>query len=189
MARELHDGLTQELSFIRSQLGSDAGLRPEMIPFVSDAAERALVESRKAVETLSGSRDAESLADALRSAADEVAAREEVDVVLLDDSGDDLLIDTAVHVALERIVREAVVNAVRHGSATRVTVGVHATGSVLTVRVSDDGAGFDIRSSSSGRGFGLISMRERCEHVNGSFRVESILGRGTVVEVVVPTVT
>ena len=184
MARDLHDGLVQELSFIRSQTASMAGGMevPGMAEHLAAAADRALQESRRAVEALSGE-GPEDLAGALRSAAAEIAARSGTVVVVRGGAGAEVAGD--VREALARVVREATSNAVRHGKASSVSIGLGVEDGSLTVSIEDDGKGFD-PSTPAERGFGLHSMRERVENLGGRFAVRSEPGVGTAVAVSVP---
>lgn len=187
VARELHDGLTQELSFIRSQLAPAATRRmsDETLRYVAEAADRALLESRKAVDALADDRRGRSLADDLRRTAEAVAVREGV-IVTIDETPNTAIVASPVGVELERIVREAVVNAVRHGRASVVALRLHVADTLLSLEVDDDGVGFDTGSPRRERGFGLVSMRERAEALGGSLHVESRVGSGTTVRVLVP---
>ena len=183
VARELHDGLAQELAFIRSQTAAMAGGMPlpEMVGHVAAAAERALEESRRAIDTLAGG-GRTSVRQALRAAAEEVAAREGARVEIHVDAP---AIAPAVTEALVRLVREAVGNAVRHGRARCVVVRLICDERALRLQLTDDGRGFvpeEVR-----RGFGLTSMRERVEALGGELRIRSEVGTGTTVEAVVPT--
>jgi signal transduction histidine kinase len=54
---------------------------------------------------------------------------------------------------------------------------------VITIR--DNGKGFDPSTTPDGH-FGVAIMRERAESVGGTFRVASVPGRGTQVDVSVP---
>jgi signal transduction histidine kinase len=90
-----------------------------------------------------------------------------------------------VRQSLERIVREAAGNAVRHGQAKTVRIEIQAD-SVLRVSVIDDGRGFDTTRDPRPDSFGLISMRERAEGMEGELTIRSKPGEGTTVEVVVP---
>ncbi len=82
--------------------------------------------------------------------------------------------------AIFRITGEALRNAVRHGQARCVSVGLTSEPLVLTVE--DDGRGFDPREVVS-RGFGLTSMRERAEGAGASYALTSADGQGTKVRV------
>ncbi len=82
--------------------------------------------------------------------------------------------------AILRITAEALRNAVRHGEASSVSVGLTASPLVLTVE--DDGRGFHPDGLVS-RGFGLTSMRERAEGTGASYALTSADGQGTKVRV------
>ena len=82
-----------------------------------------------------------------------------------------------------RIVREAVTNAVRHGSASVVRVDF-SNGQGLRLRIEDDGVGFD-PAEAHPNGFGLVGMRERAAALGGQLFLAST-SEGTQIEVVVP---
>jgi signal transduction histidine kinase len=180
IARDLHDGLAQELAFIgRNLLRLDA--REEPVARVAASAERALSESRRAIAALTKPLD-EPLEVVLADAVRETADREGTFVDLVLASGIEL--DYGERDALIRIACEATANAARHGGARLVRVELVARRRRVRLRVSDDGSGFDT-AAPSGEGFGLTSMRERAQAVVGSFDVQSQPGSGTTVEVVV----
>jgi signal transduction histidine kinase len=86
---------------------------------------------------------------------------------------------------LFRIVQEALQNAVRHGSARKVSVDLTGGPSGLSLVIADDGVGFDVDAVSA-KGLGLISMRERLEPLHGSLEIHSRPGAGTRLNVFVP---
>lgn len=184
VARDLHDGLVQDLAFIRAQTASLAHgpLVPGLAEHVAAAADRALAESRRAVDALSTSMPGR-LADVLRAAAGEIARPAGTAVEVAVD--EDVPLADEVRHDLARIVREATSNAVRHGGARRVAVRVRSGDGTLRLTVTDDGKGFDLDQRSR-PGFGLRSMRERAENLGGSFLVRSEPGEGSSVEVVLP---
>jgi signal transduction histidine kinase len=180
IARELHDGVIQELGYIRAEshgIPGEVSSRGRII----GACDRALDEARGAVQALGHPSD-EPLGFMLHRAAEELAARHRVGLqVDLDDS---------VHAApdqghaLVRIAREAVSNAVRHGKATRVWVHLHSDDDGRRLVIRDDGTGFEVvPAASTTTGYGLISMRERATALPGSLVVESARGTGSVVTV------
>ena len=97
-------------------------------------------------------------------------------------------IPTAARQSLERIVREATSNAVRHGQAGVVRVEIDASES-LRIAVVDNGRGFDTKKRPRDGSFGLTSMRERADGINGKLQIRSVPGEGTTVEVVLPNAT
>jgi signal transduction histidine kinase len=94
-----------------------------------------------------------------------------------------------IEAGVYRIVQEALTNVVRHAgiSACRVRL-VHANG-LLTVTIADQGVGFQIDAPSRDRteqGLGLIGIRERVWHLEGTVVLDSAPGRGTTLECVLP---
>jgi signal transduction histidine kinase len=181
IARELHDGIAQELAFIRSQAYR---LRPEgndPASRIMKAADRALDESRHAIATLARPVNA-SLDVSVAQAAEGVAARDGIEVELHLEPG--LQVPDAVHDALGRIVREAMGNAVRHGGADSVEVTLARSGQLQLV-VKDNGAGLG-GEQPNGTGFGLVSMRERAEALGGTVELSCGSRRGARLEVRLP---
>jgi signal transduction histidine kinase len=181
LARELHDGVAQELAFIRRRAGRLAET-PDGVEIV-DAADRALEDSRRAIEALVPPAH-EPLAVALERLGARLASECDVEVQVNVRVKTELADD--VRAELIRIIAEAVRNAAQHGGARHVRVDL--AGAPLAVRVIDDGSGFrDGANSGLGvAGYGLIAMRERAEQVGGQFSLESVRGAGTLIKVVLP---
>jgi signal transduction histidine kinase len=181
LARELHDGLVQELVYIRSaahSLPQEHGGLPQQI---IGACDTALDEARSAIEALGRPSD-EPLGFVLHRAARQVAERydERRIVVDLDDS---VQVDQRQLHALVRITREAVSNALRHGQARSISIRLSRAGATRRLTVEDDGCGFDASRLSESTGYGMTSMRERAEALPGCFRVGAAPGKGAIVEV------
>jgi signal transduction histidine kinase len=192
---ELHDQVAGNLTALRLELDVAASLLSR-----SDAsnAERHLGGARiVAAETIVMARDlmaglrAPALDDfglvaALRTLAQSQSSRLNLRI---DVTGDDVTPRPArlVESSLFRIAQEAVMNAARHASATRVavTIAEHDGDVILTIR--DDGVGFDLDAPSAGADhWGLRSMRERASAIGGMLHVESARGAGTRVTAEVP---
>jgi signal transduction histidine kinase len=183
IARDLHDGLAQELSFIatksRELVENDGGA--ETLRQLASAAERGLDESRRAIATLTR-KDDEPFDVLLVQAAEEIGQRLGTRIVVVAEPAPGIA--PAHQEQLLRIVREAVTNAARHGHPNVVRVAF-TNGGVLRLSVEDDGVGFDPEAS-EGQGFGLVAMRERAAAMGAEFHLESRPNDGTRVEVVVP---
>lgn len=87
-------------------------------------------------------------------------------------------------VCLYRIAQEALNNAIRHGRADKISLTLRGTRGSVHMSINDNGVGFD--SQTAPVGVGLISMRERVEHVGGSIQIRSQPGGGTDVDVRIP---
>ena len=180
LARELHDGVIQELAYIRSEghaLPDAAAQRGSIL----DACDRALDEARSAVQALSHTGD-DTLALTLRRAARQVTDR--YGVVLEDDLDGTLTAGPEQRHALVRITREAAYNAIRHGGARTLRLTLHQEDGRRTLSVADDGAGFDVAATTAtSSGYGLTSMRDRARGLPGSLELRSSPETGTVVAV------
>ncbi|GAB2766242.1 hypothetical protein GCM10027039_29040 [Terrabacter koreensis] len=180
LARELHDGVIQELAYIRSETHTAVAVPDDRERMVA-ACDRALDEARAAVDALGRSSD-EPLGFALHRAARQVAERYDADLeVELDDS---VHADDDQRHALIRITREAVSNAIRHGRSGRVRLRLERNEQTRRLLVEDEGRGFDpgaVRSHTTG--YGLTSMQERAGALRGSVSIDSAPGRGTTVAV------
>jgi signal transduction histidine kinase len=185
LARELHDGLAQELAFTATQARALAEVseHPTRAKLITAAAERALDESRRAIAALTRPLD-EPFELSVAQCAEEVCDRFDAQLVL--DVQPGVHADPETKEALLRVLREAVSNAARHSGADEVRVRVRRTDG-LELRVEDDGRGFDVDDIGhlSGR-FGMVSMRERVQALGGTFTVVSRLRGGTAIEVTLP---
>ena len=180
MARELHDGLAQELAYITSESRRLSTVAPT--EHLANAAERALEESRAAIAALARPAS-EPFERTVAATAQSLAARAGVEVVVAVRPGLDIAPDTRQ--ALLRIVREGMSNAIRHGHATTLHVSVDGP-SPLVLAIADNGDGFRVDFPARPDSFGLLSMRERAENLGGHLTIESDLGHGTTIAVVLP---
>jgi len=184
IARELHDGLAQELAFVVVQSRRYAGrTRDESaLEQISVAAERALDESRRAIAALTRPLD-EPLADVLADVAEEVAIR--VGVKLEFDFQPGITVSPFTRETLVRILREAVSDAARTRHATRAKISL-TKGHGVRLRISDDGADPSRGGrGSASHGDGLATMTERAQQLGGTLTLSPGPQGGTEVEVVI----
>lgn len=182
LARDLHDGVAQELAFIAAELDEIPHLHPS-VPWIRSAVERGLYESRRAIAALTMPLD-RPLAEVLQASMEEIADRSGASLRLSVDTS--LVVGPPMQEALLRIVREAVTNAVRHGRATALEVALRHGPEGVTLEIVDNGTGFDPEHVAGG--FGLTSMRERVEVTGGRFGIESGAGAGARVHAWWPAV-
>jgi signal transduction histidine kinase len=81
------------------------------------------------------------------------------------------------------VVQEAVRNAARHSGARLVRIYLQREISLIRASIQDDGKGFEPEQE---KGLGIMGMEERVVHLGGHLRVESELGRGTIVSFELP---
>ncbi len=194
LAREIHDGLAQSLTFIGWRLDRAAHLmqqgRWEVLETDLEDIRRALREAyldvREAIDGLRLNLEhPEGLVGALREYIATFQARTGL-YVTLDACVDPAVIPPEVAVHLLRIVQESLTNVRKHAQATRVWIQLTHENGYLVLCVVDNGRGFDLSAPRTREHVGLSSMRERAEKLNGTFHLESHPGVGTRVVVRVP---
>jgi PAS domain S-box-containing protein len=185
IARDLHDGVLQDLSYSAASMGvmmlEAEGTEMEgRLQAAIDAVGRAARDLRGAVYDLRLEGEADrpfpELVESL------------VEEGRLMDPGCDISLEVEDGfpaeplgeggVELSRVLREALTNARRHSGAKSVTVTLGTEGGDLVAEVSDDGRGFGREAEVGG---GTRSMRERAAAVGGGLRIESEPGEGTTV--------
>jgi len=105
----------------------------------------------------------------------------------------DRRLSPAIETALYRVLQEAILNVVKHASATRVGVILDANDTEVRMIVEDDGAGFlwneTERASAPPMRLGLLGMRERLALLGGTLEIETSPGAGTTILIHVPLET
>lgn len=92
----------------------------------------------------------------------------------------------AVFESICLIVNEALSNAVRHANASEIRLRVAVTRTELTLEVWDNGTGFDVGALHDHEGLGLRNMQQRARWYGGTVTIDSRLGSGTRLHVLVP---
>lgn len=92
---------------------------------------------------------------------------------------------------LFRIAQEAINNIVRHAQATHVEILLSWEPNQVLLRITDNGRGFDVQAVLSDpqgeHGLGLLGMQERASLFRGVLSIRSAPGKGTVIQVCIPT--
>lgn len=185
LARELHDGLLQDLIAIKQDLQSNPtdvkkaekiqdlidqvrgftrGLRP---PYLEDlgwvTAVRTLIVEYQEILNIT---------------------------ISLKISGEEIRLIPDVELTLFRVVQEAFANIRKHASAQKVEISIQFMPEKLELLIHDDGHGFDLperldQLAAAGH-YGLIGMKERIELAQGTLAISTAPGKGTTVLVQVP---
>jgi signal transduction histidine kinase/ligand-binding sensor domain-containing protein len=194
IARELHDTLLQSLAGVSLQLGGIA----KRIPLAPDAAISQVESIREQVDCCF--RDARLKVWDLRSPAledrglpgalgellrqIEPAAKVPCELTV---TGRQCSYNLDIEEQLLRIAQEGVNNAVRHARARSIRVLIAYEDHGLRLQIADDGQGFDpeLAFRKSGH-WGLKNMRERAEEIGAAWKIKTVVGHGTEIEVSLP---
>jgi signal transduction histidine kinase len=196
VGREIHDTLLQSLAALGPELealATSAPSRESDIPSelrrLRRQVDRSVRDARESIlELRRHPMGTPRLAESLAQLADDTETRHGVrpTVSVVGRRPDNASPD--VDLQLFRIAQEAVANAIRHGHPTRIGISVSYDERQVTLTIADDGCGFDAEAQTSAprdnEHFGLVTMRERAEHVGGGLRIESVPGTGTTVHAV-----
>jgi len=186
-SRELHDSLGQQLTgiaylsnVVRDRLGEQGSDEASEVARISKLLKRAIEETRRMSRGLSPVRpEPEGMTTALKELAGHtrdvfgIACRFHCPKpVLVSDS------EAATH--LYRIAQESVNNAVRHGRARRITIGLSQRGGLVKLSVTDNGKGITALSPKR-KGLGLRVMHYRADLLQGTFSIHRRPEGGTEV--------
>jgi PAS domain S-box-containing protein len=99
-------------------------------------------------------------------------------------------LDEETGVALYQMVRELLLNVAKHAKAKKTGISVEKVSDKIRICVADDGIGFDAMNGmgrkNRKRGFGLFNIRQRIDHMGGKLEMESRLGYGTRMTLLLP---
>lgn len=96
-----------------------------------------------------------------------------------------------VKLSIFRIVQEACNNTIKHANATLICIYLECKAEEIVLSIKDDGCGFDKEkiekvSSSHKSGFGLSIMEERTCLLGGKMDINTAIGNGTLIKVILP---
>lgn len=189
IARELHDSLAQVLSYLRIQLTLLKHTVPEeneaaqtIITDFSRALNAAYRQLRELLTTFRLTLNQANLPAALQETLDDLQKQTRAKLSL-DCQLSSLALDAQMQVHLLQIVREAVLNAIKHAQASDIQVNcITAPDGSHRVNIRDDGIGIGDASEPPGH-YGLNIMRERADRLGGTLHFSQPPGGGTEVSV------
>jgi signal transduction histidine kinase len=198
LARDLHDGPTQNvaaiamrLNYTRTLFQRDRVRVPEELEKLEELARNTTKEIRHMLFTL---RPLVLETQGLKAALETLVQKlHETDPDLqvhleLDDLAEKL--DKDIQGMMFYVVEEAVGNARKHAEAHNVWIRTTPNGRDYLIEVQDDGKGFDVgkvQANYDQRGsLGMINMHERAEVLNAKLSIASAIGQGTRVTMRLP---
>ncbi|MBX6340840.1 MAG: sensor histidine kinase [Thermomicrobiaceae bacterium] len=196
IGRELHDGIVQDLAYLRLKLEmlertvSREPARAEAeVRQMREQVDRSIVTLR---ETIAALRRPKPAARGITGELRDLAARlgEQHPELVLDVSEmSGVRLAPEVERAVVGIVREALQNIRKHAQASSVRVEVQQEDDEIHVIVADDGVGMESAAAAQTDGlphFGLEQMQELAVDMGGSLEIDSAKGRGTRVHARIP---
>jgi len=192
IARELHDGLIQDLAGLAMDLGRRAAALPapndlrKEFQFLQNRVVKAAEAARHVAYELHPSElDDLGLEKALRAYCEQFETETGIAVDFKSRKVRSALARDAAS-CIYKVAQEALRNVAKHSNAKQAKVVLEPVNKHLRLRVSDRGRGFNLSSLQSANGLGVASMRERVQLCNGKFSIASEPGKGTDVIVEIP---
>lgn len=193
VAREIHDGLGQELAAAKmivdglAQQNSGGG-KGQAAAEASELIDRAIQQVRSLSHLLHPPLlDEVGLLSALRWYLDGFTKRSGIEITL-DVPASLQRLTSELETAVFRIVQEALTNVFRHSGARKCSVAISEQGEQLLVTVVDDGKGVGEQVAQlqpDSIGIGIGGMRQRAKEFGGELRVINV-NPGTRVEAMIP---
>jgi signal transduction histidine kinase len=192
LAHELHDTLAQsfagigfQLRAIRKKSSQNPVILRKDLDIASELVRQGHQEARRSISTLRTSAvEHIELLPALFQAARRMVAGGGMEVETFS-IGEPRRISLKLTDVLFRVGQEAIANALRHASATKILLRLEYLEDALQLTIEDDGIGFLPEEAASG-GFGIEGIRSRVQTVSGTVLVRSSPGNGTQVLINTP---
>lgn len=194
LARDLHDGLGQELAVAKMVLDKVLIENPPHFPHEAwEQASNIVDGAIQQVRTLSHLLhppllDEVGLLSALSWYVEGLSKRSGIETSLEVQPRDFPRLTTEVETAVFRIVQEALTNVFRHSEANKVWITLSQKEGIIVVAVRDDGKGIGRRVSEMQPdvvGVGIGGMKQRAKEFGGELRLTNV-EPGTLVELRLP---
>lgn len=198
LARDLHDGPTQNVAAIAMRMSIIYRMlerTPDEVPAelkkIEEIARKTTKEIRHMLFTLRPLvLENQGIAAALEQLAEKMKETHEQAVAVKVSREAEQALDSQQQGPIFYIVEEAVGNARKHAQAKLISVTLNRQEDVVVVQIADNGVGFDtkaVEANYDSRGsLGMVNLKERTELLGGTLRIESKVGRGTTITVLVP---
>ncbi len=201
LARELHDNLSQNLSYVQMQTATIRELLTQnriaeadnMLSRLANVAQATQNDVREQIRSLytRPAAQGQGLISALRKYLAEFEELTDIQVEFrAPEPASSFDLDSEVELQFMRIIQEALNNVRKHAHANKVTVGLTPEPDQLIATISDDGQGFthEVPEDTAGNSkhFGLRIMQERAQQVGGSVTIQSTPGHGSQLTIRMP---
>ncbi|MES2128188.1 MAG: sensor histidine kinase [Pseudomonadota bacterium] len=187
IARDIHDDLGQSLLALKIELGalqaSSAGSHPlfqQQLGSLAGNVDHAIHALRDIIDDLHPLAPGQSLQQAMARQLGSFSRVYGIAHSLRVATGaPDPLVDAVIF----RVLQEALANVQRHARASRVDVDLARSADACTLTVRDNGGGLP---AGAAPGCGLRGMRERAAACGGSVVIDSALGHGSTITLILP---
>ncbi len=194
LAMDIHDGIGQLLTSLKFQMEginpNDGEANVQKLSEIKTQLNDTIKEVRRVTFNLKPTVLGDfGLAAGLKLFVYEISKYSEVPIVFCNPQQVSDRFSERIENNVFRIVQEAINNAIKYAGASSIEVAISMSGEFLIVTIKDDGKGFDpsfMDSIGIESGSGIFNMHERTEYINGTLEINSVLNKGTFIELHVP---
>jgi len=188
ISTEIHDNITQILSFVKLTLGSIAsGIEDERKIKVNETREL-VAQTITDLRDLSKSLSFEHIASQglVRTIENEVERVNKSGLinVSLEQEGNSYSLGEQRELVLFRIFQETLNNTLKHANATHLKIMLQYHPDLFNLTLEDDGSGFSAETLDNKSGSGLRNIENRAALIGGTATIDSSPGKGCSVKVV-----
>ncbi|WP_348718334.1 sensor histidine kinase [Tenacibaculum sp. 190130A14a] len=195
IAEDLHDNIGSVLATLKLHF-ENLKLNREKKHFnqeeLYNKTEKLIDETYLKVRSIAHAKNAGVIANkglliAVKLMAEKISAANKIKIDVLD-FGLDKRLENSLEISIFRIIQELTTNIIKHANATQATINISQFDQNLNIIIEDNGNGFDIHSIKQKNGMGLHSIQTRIQYLEGTFEVDSTIGKGTSIIVDIPIV-
>lgn len=196
-AQDLHDGIIQsmyamnlQLDVVKHLLDKDVDLAKEKLDVCLEKRNGIIHQVREYIgELRRTTEERQSLENRIVEIIEELGIYERMEFEFrYDYHGEEIPMNLVYHIT--HILKEAIVNVVKHAQATSLTLLIDGEEGVLYLELSDNGIGFSDNAiysrGKSGTKQGIKNIKDRVRALNGQIKIKSSKKAGTRITIHVP---
>ncbi len=187
IAQELHDGIGGSLAAIKLYVDS---LRKKLgmkeLDMIYDNINLIYEQVRSLSHNLTPPEfKLSSISDVVKDYVHQFSKQSKTEIILNSEANSDWsTLDESIQIGIYRIIQELMSNVIKHAQASRVICNMKLKEEYVEISVQDNGKGFDTNKKVSG--IGLRNINKRVSDLNGDIEINSELGKGTEVRLIIP---
>ncbi|WP_109437219.1 sensor histidine kinase [Aquimarina sp. AU119] len=194
LANELHDNLGSTLATVKLHFQhltkNRNNSKIENLEELYAKTDHLLEEAYQKVRTIAHEKNSgvmanQGLLPAIKKFAKKASNGDALQIVV-QDYGLEERLDNALEISIFRMIQELITNIIKHANATEVHISLTNHDSLLNIIIEDNGKGFDTKVISQKDGMGLRTIEKRIEHLEGTFEIDSTIGKGTNIIINIP---
>ncbi len=185
LARDLHDSVNQLLFSLMLTVRGTREMTnepqvKEMLDYIQELSQEALQEMKALIWQLRPQGLEDGVASAILSYGKVLGLNVEVDVFGVLD------LPNNVEETLWRIGQEALNNCKKHANTKKAVIEIKVKEKLASMKIKDRGCGFHYTEGEKIPSLGLASMKERAELLGGKLNINSVIGKGTIITILIP---